>query len=82
MSLFSHCPLAAADPILGLTQAYKKDNDPNKLDLGVGAYRDEEGKPFVLRAVKRAEEVILNKHEKEYLPIDGYQPFVKVSLLH
>lgn len=41
------------DVILGITEAYKKDPNPNKVNLGVGAYRDDEGKPFVLPSVKK-----------------------------
>lgn len=41
------------DAILGVTEAYKKDQSPNKMNLGVGAYRDDNGKPYVLNAVKK-----------------------------
>ena len=40
------------DPILGVTEAFKKDTNPKKINLGVGAYRDDTGKPFVLPSVK------------------------------
>ena len=40
------------DAILGVTEAYKKDSNPNKINLGVGAYRDDEGKPFILPSVR------------------------------
>ncbi|MEQ2215680.1 Aspartate aminotransferase, mitochondrial [Xenoophorus captivus] len=36
------------DPILGVTEAFKRDTNPKKMNLGVGAYRDDQGKPFVL----------------------------------
>lgn len=41
------------DAILGVTEAYKKDTNPNKINLGVGAYRDDNGKPFLLPSVKQ-----------------------------
>jgi len=41
------------DAILGVTEAYKKDTNPKKINLGVGAYRDDSGKPYVLPSVKR-----------------------------
>lgn len=41
------------DPILGVTEAYKRDPNPKKINLGVGAYRDDHGKPFVLSSVKK-----------------------------
>ena len=44
---------APNDPILGITLAYKADTDPRKLNLGVGAYRTEEGKPYVLSVVRK-----------------------------
>lgn len=40
------------DAILGVTEAFKRDVNPNKINLGVGAYRDDNGKPFVLPSVK------------------------------
>lgn len=39
------------DPILGVTEAFKRDTNPKKINLGVGAYRDDNGKPFVLPSV-------------------------------
>ena len=48
---WSSVPTAPADPILGLNARFAEDQNPNKLNLGVGAYRTEEGKPLVLNAV-------------------------------
>jgi aspartate aminotransferase len=47
------------DPILGLMAAYRADADPDKVDLGVGVYRDEAGETPILAAVKRAEAAVL-----------------------
>eukprot|EP01116_Phalansterium_solitarium_P005914 TRINITY_DN1818_c0_g1_i2.p1 TRINITY_DN1818_c0_g1~~TRINITY_DN1818_c0_g1_i2.p1 ORF type:complete len:456 (+),score=136.20 TRINITY_DN1818_c0_g1_i2:122-1489(+) len=76
-SWFDKVPEAPVDPILGLNAAFKADPAAHKLNLGVGAYRTEDGKPWVLSSVKRAEEIILNsgKYNKEYLPIDGLPEF-------
>ncbi|KAI8428227.1 hypothetical protein MSG28_002450 [Choristoneura fumiferana] len=53
------------DVILGITEAFKRDQDPKKVNLGVGAYRDDEGKPF-------AEEILHSRHlNHEYAPISG-----------
>lgn len=41
------------DPILGVTEAFKRDSNPKKMNLGVGAYRDDKGKPFVLSCVRK-----------------------------
>ena len=76
---FKHVPLAPADPILSLTQGYKADKNPNKVNLGVGAYRDNDGKPYVFPVVRKSEALLLqnNNPDKEYLPIDGFAPFKK-----
>lgn len=63
---------APPDPILGLAEAFKKDTDPNRQMLGIGAYRDNDGKPVVLECVKRAEAKILaDGMDHEYSGIDG-----------
>lgn len=41
------------DAILGVTEAFKKDTDPKKMNLGAGAYRDDAGKPYVLPTVRK-----------------------------
>uniref|UniRef100_A0A8D0CUI0 Aspartate aminotransferase n=1 Tax=Sander lucioperca TaxID=283035 RepID=A0A8D0CUI0_SANLU len=66
------------DPILGVSEAYKRDTNPKKMNLGVGAYRDDQGKPFVLSCVRKAEAVITAKQmDKEYLAIGGLGEFTK-----
>lgn len=45
--------LGPPDAILGITEAYKKDTNPKKINLGVGAYRDDNGKPYVLPSVRK-----------------------------
>lgn len=63
---------APADSILGLTEAFKKDENPSKVNLGVGVYKDEDGKTPVLNCVKIAEKILLEKEgTKSYLPIPG-----------
>lgn len=52
----------------------------NKVNLGVGAYRTDEGKPFVLDSVKRAEQMIASENlDKEYAPISGIPEFCQAS---
>jgi len=46
-------PQAPPDPILGISEAFKASASPDKLNLGVGAYRTEELKPLVLNVVKK-----------------------------
>ncbi|KAK4935253.1 hypothetical protein LTR28_010407 [Elasticomyces elasticus] len=46
-------PQAPEDPLFGLMAAYRADNDKNKVDLGIGAYRGDDAKPWVLPVVKK-----------------------------
>jgi aspartate aminotransferase len=72
---------APADPILGLNDAFKKDDHPKKVLLGMGAYRDDNGKPYILPCVRLAEERILaNDMDHEYAGIQGIDSFVDKSL--
>lgn len=47
------CPAAPEDPLFGLMAAYRKDTSDKKIDLGIGAYRDNNAKPWVLPVVKK-----------------------------
>ncbi|KAM6498160.1 aspartate aminotransferase [Amanita muscaria] len=78
ISCWSAVPAGPPDPILGVTEAFKADKDPKKINLGVGAYRDGAGKPYVLNSVKKAEEIVkASNPDKEYLPITGLPDFTK-----
>lgn len=71
-SPFSEVTLAPADPILGLTDAFQADQNPAKVNLGVGVYQDGRGKVPVLSVVRDAERLWYEKEDsKAYLPIDG-----------
>jgi len=71
-SLFSSVEMAPKDPILGLTETFLADQRPEKVNLGVGVYYDNQGKLPLLRAVKRAEEARVAKGlPRGYQPIDG-----------
>lgn len=52
-SVWSKVQKGPEDPILGINIAFNKDTHPSKINLGVGAYRDDNGKPFVLSCVKK-----------------------------
>lgn len=68
------------DAILGVTEAFKKDTNQKKVLLGAGAYRDDNGKPYVLPSVRQAEKQIAEKQlDKEYLPISGLAEFIKAA---
>ena len=76
---FAHVKAAPPDAILGLTVGFKADKDPRKCNLGVGAYRDNEGKPYVFPIVRKVEAELAKDHsiDKEYLPIDGLADFCR-----
>ena len=54
--MFGSLKALPADPILGLLAKYKKDSNPNKIDLGVGVYKNEAGHTAILDCVKKAEQ--------------------------
>ncbi len=81
MPFFNQIVQLPPDPILGLPIAFAADPRPNKINLGVGAYRTAEGHPLVLTCVKKAECHLLQKNlNKEYLPIEGDSEFLKCAL--
>uniref|UniRef100_A0A4X1URE8 Aspartate aminotransferase n=1 Tax=Sus scrofa TaxID=9823 RepID=A0A4X1URE8_PIG len=52
-SWWAHVEMGPPDPILGVTEAFKRDTNSKKMNLGVGAYRDDNGKPYVLPSVRK-----------------------------
>ncbi len=70
--MFESVEMAPADPILGLSAAFREDPNPAKINLGVGEYRDTEGNTPVLQTVKEVEAQMLSQEtSKSYLPIEG-----------
>lgn len=70
--MFEQVSMASADPILGLTDAFKKDARSEKINLGVGIYKDESGQTPILATVKEAEKRLLaTEKTKSYLTIEG-----------
>ena len=75
-------PQAPADKILGLNEEFLKDPDTSKISLGVGAYRDDNGKPFVLNSVREARKCLESKNmDHEYTGIAGIPAFLKQTLV-
>ncbi|GAB7348196.1 hypothetical protein MBLNU459_g6200t1 [Dothideomycetes sp. NU459] len=72
---------APEDPLFGLMAAYRRDTDSNKVDLGIGAYRDDNAKPWVLPVVKKADDLLRQDPDlnHEYLPIAGLAEFTSAS---
>ena len=70
-------PQAPEDPLFGLMTAFRKDTFDKKVDLGIGAYRDDNAKPWVLPVVKKADDRLRQDPNlnHEYLPIAGLAEF-------
>lgn len=72
MSMFSAVEMAPRDPILGLNEQFSLDANPQKVNLGVGVYYDDNGKLPLLACVQKAEQAMMDKPSaRGYLPIDG-----------
>lgn len=79
--MFEQIERVPGDAILGLIEAFKKDTNPQKVDLGVGVYRDAQGNTPVMRAVKEAEALLLkNETTKTYIGSHGAPSYGKVIL--
>ncbi|GAX16705.1 aspartate aminotransferase, mitochondrial [Fistulifera solaris] len=80
-SPFAAYEMAPLDPIIGLNEEFQRDDFPQKVIVGVGAYRDDAGKPYVLPCVREAEQrLVEQKLDMEYSGIAGDQKFVDLSL--
>ena len=74
--MFESLRAVPADPILNLSVLYRQDTNPNKVDLGVGVYKDEAGHTAIMEAVSRAQERILaEENTKAYVGIAGSKKF-------
>jgi aspartate/tyrosine/aromatic aminotransferase len=77
MNLFELVPSAPPDPILGLTDAFRNDPNPAKINLSVGVYQDENGRSPVLDSVRKAEARLAEAgNSKGYLPINGHPDYI------
>ncbi|WP_211923259.1 amino acid aminotransferase [Duganella radicis] len=77
-SLFSAIDMAPRDPILGITEAFNADQNPQKINLGVGVYYDDNGKVPLLSCVQKAEEILIAAPApRTYLPIEGLAAYDK-----
>ncbi|MEY4669920.1 MAG: aromatic-amino-acid transaminase [Pseudomonadota bacterium] len=72
--------MAAPDAILGITEAFRNDTSPTKVNLGVGVYQDANGKIPVLNSVLQAAKIWSSQEDtKTYLPIDGVPAFIQAN---
>ena len=75
--MFNVLPQLAPDPILGLSAAFKQDPNPNKIDLGVGVYKDEQGNTPIVSAVAKATRILIEQETtKTYITPQGVQGFI------
>lgn len=74
--MFEHLRPNASDPIFALMQAFREDPRPGKVDLGIGVWRDAEGRTPIFRAVKAAEERMWRTQDtKSYVSFLGDPAF-------
>lgn len=73
-SFFDGAEYIPADAIFEVTKRYLADTSPDKVNVGAGTYRDENGKPWILPSVRMATEQ-LSGSDHEYLPIAGLKSF-------
>lgn len=78
MSIYDVLEEKPEDPILGIPALFRADAHPDKVNLGIGSYQNEEGQPVVFKSVRSAESQIFNSQlDKEYLPILGDKLFLE-----
>jgi aromatic-amino-acid transaminase len=76
---FGTIPLASRDPILGINEAFNADKNPDKINLGVGVYYDDNGRVPLLDSVRQAEaQLMVKAAPRTYLPIDGLAAYDRV----
>ncbi|KAH7396324.1 aspartate transaminase [Pyrenochaeta sp. MPI-SDFR-AT-0127] len=78
---YLNLPIAAADPAFGLMADFHADLHPSKVSLLAGAYRDENGLPWVLPSVKEAKARLIHNQSHEYLGIEGSPRMIKLARL-
>lgn len=76
--MFDHLNTIPADPLLGLISAFRNDSNPNKVDIGVGVYRDESGHTPIMSAIQKAATIHLQTEDsKTYISPEGVPGFIE-----
>src|SRR3954464_8016659 len=74
--MFEQIKPAPRDAILGLTESFREDPNPKKINLSVGVYQDGSGKTPILDSIHRAGKFVLERQKSmSYLPIDGSRAY-------
>ena len=84
MSAFASIQVVPEDAIFALNTRFKADTFPQRMNLGVGAYKGSDGNPYVFDVVKQAEREIFadlesNRTNHEYFPIRGFDDFTTAA---
>jgi len=79
--MFESIEKAPADPIMGITESFNKDSNPDKINLSIGVFMDEQGNTPLLNSVKEAEARIFKQETtKSYSSIEGFPEFAEAVL--
>ncbi|EMN7457349.1 aspartate/tyrosine/aromatic aminotransferase [Vibrio vulnificus] len=74
--MFSQLPTPALDPILSLTVAFRNDPRDQKVDLGIGVYKNNKGETPIMRAVSQAQKIVADTQTtKSYVGLAGCEEF-------
>ncbi|WP_295891035.1 amino acid aminotransferase [uncultured Vibrio sp.] len=74
--MFSHLSEPTLDPILSLSIAYRQDERPDKVDLGIGVYRNSQGETPIMEAIKQAQNIVVETQQtKAYVGLAGCEEF-------
>ncbi|WCP68754.1 aspartate/tyrosine/aromatic aminotransferase [Vibrio tubiashii] len=74
--MFSHLPTPTLDPILSLSVAYRNDPRAEKVDLGIGVYKNSAGETPVMRAISQAQDIVVAEQKtKSYVGLAGCEEF-------
>ncbi|HCE4617745.1 TPA: aspartate/tyrosine/aromatic aminotransferase [Vibrio parahaemolyticus] len=74
--MFSNLPTPVLDPILSLSVAYRNDERPNKVDLGIGVYKNSAGETPIMKAIQMAQDVVVETQKtKSYVGLAGCEEF-------
>ncbi len=74
--MFSKLPTPTLDPILSLSVAYRNDPRPEKVDLGIGVYKNSEGETPIMQAILKAQDIVVETQKtKSYVGLAGCEEF-------
>lgn len=74
--MFTHLPTPQLDPILSLSVAYKNDPRSEKVDLGIGVYKNSAGETPIMRAISQAQDIVVaTQQTKSYVGLAGCEEF-------